>query len=409
MLGCGVLLALFGGRTGYVQWQLQRAREALARSEFEAARRSLHAAERVDSDHAEVLFQLGRVHRRAGPYDEALPYLDRAEQAGWSLDEVEQQRYLYRMQMGDFRAAEPYLNRILRTGCTDVLAEEIYEARAKGYLRAYRLGDALLCLNFWIEWRPDAVPPRLWRAQIWEQLERWQTAGEDYQAVLEIDPNHALARRMLAGSLLNLHNVQQALSEYERCLASNADDVEALIGAAKCHRRLGSTEEAETRLRSVLRRELTDTQRAGVLIELGQILAERKQFSQAIECFQKASRADPRSAQAQSALASVYLKTGDDGRAARHQRNADEMQRRFQRLTEIMQELITDPADAELRWEAGTILMQDGRDEEGAAWMRTALACDAHHQKAHRALADYYAKTGNHQLAAHHRSRIAAP
>ena len=54
---------------------------------------------------------------------------------------------------------------------------------------------------------------------------------------------------------------------------------------------------------------------------------------------------------------------------------------------EITQQLLKTPNDANLRYEAGKIMMDLGMKEEGANWLRTALKIQPWHQQAKEALA----------------------
>jgi len=393
----------------YVTWQLRIARSALQQGDVDSALEVLQRAEQFQPERAELLYLLGRSYRRAGQIEQVLDYVDRAARRGWPEEELRHQRYLTLVQIGRFQEAESYLKEILRTGCSDELAEEVYEAQAKGYLKTFRLSDAVLCLNHWIEWRPNSVQPRVWLADVWERCDRWQAAREEYQAILQIHPEHHETRRRLAVNLLKLNKVRSALKEFETCLEENANDVEALIGVAGCQRRLANVNEADRRFHELLRYSLTADQRAQVLVELGQMAIDAKDLPGAIELLTRAREIDPEHALAHSSLATAYLRTGDVEQAVKHREQGEIIRKRFARLTEITHQLSSVPGDADLRWEAGMILMKQGLNEEGAAWMATALTFDPQHNKTHQSLADYYTEIGDHGSAEYHRSRVTAP
>lgn len=407
-LALGVLLfaglVAVGWRPLYVAWELRAARSRLAEGKIEAALQALQSAERFDPDRAETVYLLARAHRRADELDKATLYLERARNANWPESDLRSQRYLMLMQTGHLDRAEPYLREVLRERAEDWLAEEIYEARAKGYLSTYRLKEAALCLNFWIEWRSQAVQPRIWRADLWERIELWGAACDDYRAVLRADPSHRLARRRLAECLLNLNQSRDALEHYQICLETDPDDVEAAIGAATCRLRLGRVGEAKHHLESALRGDVTPVQRASVLVELARIALEERQIARALELLTEASELDPRNTVAQHLLGIAYARLGDDERAARHTARAKQMTERSNRFAEITRKLLITPEDADLRWEAGMILMEEGMEGDGAAWMATALVYDPYHNKTHEQLAQYYVETGDARLAAHHRA-----
>lgn len=221
----------------WTAWSLRAARQALSAADPHRALEILKSVEPVRPHNAELLFLLAKAHRRAGQLTPAAASLKRAERLGWDKEDLQCERNLMLMQMGRLQETEAYFHRVSRTA-DDQLAEEIYEARAQGLLHSYRLGEALVCLNFWLQWTPEAVQARCWRADLWERLEHWEKACQDYRAALNRAPDHRLARERLASCLLTLNNAEKALQEYETLLSGDPDDPQALIGAAKCLRAL---------------------------------------------------------------------------------------------------------------------------------------------------------------------------
>jgi len=61
------------------------------------------------------------------------------------------------------------------------------------------------------------------------------------------------------------------------------------------------------------------------------------------------------------------------------------------------------PYDPALRYEAGMIFLQNGMTREGLHWLSTALDAYPAHRPTHEALAQYYEKAGQEDLAAYHR------
>lgn len=61
------------------------------------------------------------------------------------------------------------------------------------------------------------------------------------------------------------------------------------------------------------------------------------------------------------------------------------------RVDEITQQLLKTPNNADLRYEAGKIMMDLGMKEEGAGWLRTAIQIQPTHRLAQEALAAYEA------------------
>ena len=178
--------------------------------ELETALDVLDGLHRTHPSRKDVCYLLGVANRRLGRLDEAFEYLQRAEDLGWPQEDVTRQRYMARFQAGDIAGTKEYLERLIVKGADDAVAEELYEALAKGFLAEYRVGDAAVVLDHWIAWRPQAVQPRVWRSQLFEDNEDWNGAAEQYRKIVEIDPSSLSAHLGLADSLLILHKVGAA-------------------------------------------------------------------------------------------------------------------------------------------------------------------------------------------------------
>src|SRR5262245_51017651 len=83
-LAACLVFAFAGRRWLYVSWQIRSAQKQLCLAETKevhAALKALKAAEGVERpDRAELLYLLGRAHRRAGNLEEAFACLREAEQ-----------------------------------------------------------------------------------------------------------------------------------------------------------------------------------------------------------------------------------------------------------------------------------------------------------------------------------------
>src|SRR5262245_35953866 len=157
-LNIGIVLILagsaaFGLRRCQMFWQIRAARQALSEGHPALAVAILRKAESRGPERPETLFLLGRALRRTGALKEALSYLDKAAAAAWPEDEIRLQRQLLAAQTGAFASAGDFMEEVLARNVSDDIAEEIYEARARGYYSSFRLGDALLCLEYWLKWR----------------------------------------------------------------------------------------------------------------------------------------------------------------------------------------------------------------------------------------------------------------
>lgn len=406
-----IAVGLAQWRTLRVLWHIRTARAALKLGDGDDVQLALVALESARGverpDRAELSYLLGRAHRRAGSLDVAFDELRRAERSGWPSAEVQLQWRLAVIQRARFDDPQYALDKLLSQNSSDETAYEIYEALAKGYLHAFRFSDALHCLDFWIEWCPDAADPRMWRARIREQVQNWQRANDDYRAILQVKPAHLAARLALAHNLLvQLNQLTEAHREFQFCLDQSPDNVEAVLGIAACERQLADSASAEQRLTALLKRELTPEQRANVQLELGQFLLERREPAEAIGLLEQVVEANPMSRTAHHALGMACVTGGERERAAGHFERSRVLGEQLDRLTDITTALVSHPEKVDLRFEAGRILMDQGLHIEGAAWLSTVLMYDPHHRESHEALAGYYETVKlDPRQAEHHRKQ----
>jgi tetratricopeptide (TPR) repeat protein len=288
-------------------------------------------------------------------------------------------------------------------------AEEIYEAFAKGGLAMYQLHDAWMCIDLWLQWRPEALQARLLRAAVYEQLGDYSEACNDYRTVLEMCPSHREARVRLAKALMIRQEYDEARQEFETQLAASPDDAEALSGLAQCARRAGELDAARDYVDRLLSLALTAQQRGMALGELGRILLDQGQAEEAVESLRLALALVPGDANIHHALGTALARLGRAEDAAVHYARMQQLRTQFGRLTTITRQLAEDPGNADLRSEAGAIMMDAGLKKEGADWLATALRCDPNHQRSHELLAEYFAEIGNHAMAGRHRLLATRP
>jgi tetratricopeptide (TPR) repeat protein len=411
--GIAVLLFAFRDRL-QEQWTLRSARHLLHISNLESAAMAKSRLNALVQKHqhvsAETHYLLGRAQRRMGEIERALESLKRAESAGWDAAQIQLQRQLALIQRGHIDQQTAAFDRLLLQNSPDDIAYEIYEAMSRGYMFSYRFQDALHCLNFWTDWCRTAIDPRLWRATLWEQIEQWDQAIVEYREVMRLDATNLTSRQSLARILLTQKNKpDEAYSVLQDCLSLDVDNVLTQIGLASCERHLARPEDSERRLRALLKQSLSATERTSVNQELGQVLLDRREVSEAIPLLKSVVEADPLNSAAHYSLGTAYSWQSADDLAARHLEQSRQLTEQFARLTQITAELVNHPENADLRWEAGQILMDRGLHIEGAGWMATALIYQPDHQKTHASLATYYETVRpDAELAKKHRARMQA-
>jgi len=373
----------------WLSWQLSAARRELSRAKAEAAIERLQCAMTVSPRSAEVNYRLAVAQRRAGHLDSVEVPLAAAKKLGWPPDDIERQVLLATAQSGDVDAVDARLKSIMARGASDEAAEEIYEALAIGFLKTYRLKEAWDCLNYWGEWQPKAIFPKFWRADICRRIMNPTAEEQEYREILAIDPDHVSSRYRLAEVLKDSNRIEEAAREYQSSLKRDSRLPEAMIGLAECQRRLGQITLAIPLLSQALELKLNPAQRSAVLTQLGQIKADAGEWPQAIEQLEQAVELAPSEAATLFALSQAYSSSGQEQKGLEALERSRKVRSQRDRIEEIARILVDQPGSAELRYEAGKILMDLGMKDDGAAWLKTALKMQPNHEAARAAIDDY--------------------
>jgi tetratricopeptide (TPR) repeat protein len=364
---------------------------------------SLARAEQIGPADAQVQYLLAVADRRVGQMAAFRTRLERAGVLGWSADDVERQEWLAAVQTGHVESLQSRVQQAVADGVPNDVAEEIYEAAAKGYLAVYRLRDAWKGLDVWLQWRPESAPARVLRGQLYEQLGDLPMAVEDFRAALAQLPGDRKVQIKLGQMLLQANRTEEAQEQFRVRLAAAPSDVDALLGMAQCACLLHDAAEARRSVAALLAEDLSPYQRGLAEAEWGRLLLVENKPREAVAPLLEAAELAPFEGSIHLSLMAALARSGQPEQARYHRRRAEEIREQQERMKLLRRRLIDAPNDADLRCEAGEILFGQGLTVEGAAWLNTALECDPGHHKAHQLLADYYAQAGNQQLAAHHR------
>jgi tetratricopeptide (TPR) repeat protein len=380
------------------QWE--KAQDFLARGELEQARDCLNRCLETWPANAEVRFLLGRTYRRLENVAGWRTHLHAAQALRWGSEEIELERRLMRMQSGAVRGVEDALAADLKAGT----AEEplILEAMVKGYLSIFSLNDVTYWTGYWMERYPNDWQPWFYRARGREAGRHNKPAREDYYAALERKHDLKEAHLGLGRVLMIDGQFKEALAEFQTYLREKAEDATALLGAANCQYYLGDLNSARTTLDKLFAVRSEDA--AGFLVKARVELAWDKP-AEALIWLKKAEALAPYETDVLYVMALTLRKLEKQDEAEQYERKYKEIQQQYERLDALTKQIVKQPDNVSVRYEACMLLLQLGRDEQAEGWFRSLLRIDPKHQPTHAALADLFEKRGDPQRAEYHRQR----
>ena len=390
-----------------LSYALMAARRALRESKADSAVAILERHADRGAQSPEWNYLLARALRRADRFTDAEKPLARAEQLGWNSEDIRREELLTKARRGEVKKIEDQLAALLDSGGSDDVAEEIYEAMSQGFWASYYVADALECLEYWREFQPHNVVPRLWIADLYDRTIRPEEAISEYRKVLELDPDNKQALSRLGDILLARLELVQAAETFVRLLSVSREEPEGLLGLADCLRRQGRSVEAKKLLYEVLTLKLDQRQAARATGMLGTIALEDRDYFRAIEMLRQSIAHESSDGSFHASLAAAFTAIGQETLAAAERKLARETIDRHSHLVLVTAKVANNPENPDFRCEAGQILMEQGFWSDGANWIKTALAIDPRHVAAHELLAKYYEHVGDHKSANEQRAAAA--
>jgi predicted Zn-dependent protease len=400
------LAGVAGYRAAWHLWagsHFRAARRALDRHDLTAAQAHLTLCLEVWPDSAETHFLAARTARRAGDERELWLHLKECSRLGWPEEALRLEHDLLTAQSGELGGVESGLLAVARRGGDD--EPVVLEALAQGYLKTYRLAEALHCLDRLLEREPDHVRALVWRGEVKERRNDLPEAVRSYRRAVEIDPDDDDARLRLAESLTRYDRSGEAVEHFERLLASQPTSARVLLGLARCRRGAGRAAEAQQYLGALLD---LHPGHAEALGERGKLALEAGEAAEAERWLRRALALAPFDRDVNYNLAQCLLHQGKADEARAQQSRLDRITADFQRAADVTRQVTASPRDPALRHEVGVLLLRNGQEQEGLRWLYTALQVDPGHRPTHATLADHYERRGQRPEAARHRA-VAGP
>jgi tetratricopeptide (TPR) repeat protein len=406
ILGATLLVGLLAGGGWYAnahyrlpKQHLAEAEQALDERDFARARTHLEQCLDARPNDPRAHFLMARTARRAGALDVAEKHLTLCEhlqndRPNPSLGDTRLEWALIQAQRGKLAEVDSYLRRYLREQHPD--DHLILETMSWELMGRNRLDEALLLLDIWLKKQPGEYEALVRRGWVHEHLFHREGAIDDYRAALEIRPERDNVRQRLVEMLLNSNLIVDALSEAEELYRRRPEDPEAQVCYARCLRTQGQSEDAVR----VLERVLADHPKHAVALALrAQIAYGSGQFEEARGLMERALAVDPTNRQLMYTLFLCLTKLNRPQELKELEARMKKMEADLARMNKLVRSASVKPNDPTTRYEAGVIFLQYGMTQDGLHWLSTALEADPNHGPTHQALADYYEKTGDTELA----------
>jgi tetratricopeptide (TPR) repeat protein len=391
------LVWLMAWRPWFHLRHLQSAREFQRVGELAAADAQLQAALRLIPNDPETLRLLARNARRVGDLRAFRRYLDAAREQGADPDLLHREQILSLAQVGQLREAEPELPTLLQSAEGD--EQEICRAFVQGYLLNLRLPDADRLLDSWERDYPQDHEPYLLRGYARESVSQYEAAEIAYRQALKRAPYRSDVTVRLAQMLLERRQIDEAYRILSEARERTPDFPPLELTWAQCLHQRGEFDAA----REVLQRSLTanpdDAVAAGLL---GRIQLAEQQWDAAIQWLQVAARLQPRDTTIRYALGQALQAAGRRQEAQGHFDYVAEAAGPLDELEATLERILGEPENAELRYRAGSILLEYGSAEDGAKWLRSALQIEPQLSAAHAKLAQHHARRGESASAQYH-------
>jgi tetratricopeptide (TPR) repeat protein len=382
---------------------LNAANLALAEREFGQARSHLEECLKIWPDDPSMHFLMARTARRASDLALAEKHLTRCEhlqndRPDPSLGDTQLEWALIQAQHGKLSEVEALLRRRLREDHPDSLL--ILEAMSWELMGRNRLSEALILLNIWLEKEPKNYEALVRRGWVFEHLLVREEAIKDYLAALEIRPERDNVRERLVELLSAGNRNVEAFEQATELLRRRPDDEGVQICYARCLRAQGETEKSVSVLDELLAKH---PHNVPAMALRAQIAYDSGEFEKARLLLTRASNADPANRLLLYTLFLCLKKMDHPQEVKGVEQRLAKMDADIKQMDKLVRGTSARPNDPTARYEAGAIFLRYGMTQDGLHWLSTALELDPNHRPTHQALAEYYERSGDKELAAWHR------
>lgn len=245
------------------------------------------------------------------------------------------------------------------------------------------MSDAIFHLQQVSKLVPDDPRPDRLMGLMNRDYERPEIAIPHYKESLRRSPNQSDASQLR----LEWAECHIKLREYEPALEVLKDADESAFKdllTARCWLNLGRLDESRSLAIKMLE---TDHPKKTEALQLNaEIALADGDPSKAAEYLRKAAELDPFNHGVRSQLAQVLGRLGDSDGSQEQTKTADELQRKWQKFSDLQLDAINNQIDPTIRYQIGVLAKELGKPELAIVWFKAALAIEPNNRLAANAL-----------------------
>jgi tetratricopeptide (TPR) repeat protein len=307
--------------------------------------------------------------RQAGKHKKAWDHLAKLEEQIGGVPPLGVLHWeLIHASMGDLQIVEADLLDLWRRGGPE--SQEIASALIEGYIRMFRLPDALAISGEWLTRNPESLRALVLRAEAWYRSRSPDNAVEALLEVVTIDPGQTSSRLHLALSLLDKARYDEALKHFDTLATHGPLDGLVESRRARCLHMLGREKQARALLAESMKSLPNDYR---LYSTLGQIELLTGHDGEAESAFRKVLEIQESDYLGNFSLSQSLKRQGKGDEAKKFQDRAEQIKSGLERLNEITSTAISQrPLDSELHRELGQIYATLGQEENAKRWRMSA-------------------------------------
>lgn len=398
------VIILVVGCASLAQIGLWRGRVALEARQNKIAVYWLHVAGICWQRSAEWHFLSAIACRRAEDFEAVGEHLQKANELGWSIKELEREQTLALAQTAQFEKIRDDWAELFRTAGSD--GPEICLAYINFALSRFRLDEAEAVLEGWKHDFPNDAGPHAKEGKINMVLLQWDAAEASFRRSIEIDPTLDEARLDLASCLIERLKFKEA----EQQLRATSDDFRAtpraIVSLSRCISQRGEIDEAFRLLEVGIE---SSSDNVLLLGELGRLRLMQGDYEAAISALNPVVERTPANTEIRYALAQALRNSGDKEAAQEHFRLVDEGTRALRKLPQLQTKINANPSDVETRFKIASTTWRWKSRRDGVAWLQSILEFSPEHQGAHELLAEHYEAIGDTERVEFHKKMSGQP